>query len=191
VTALQEASGFRGTPQTGIAAGKRRANVAMINLAADVAGDLHAFAVASGDAALAAKVDLHVSDLANEGDTVIGPRCREILDLANTHAVDILPFGTEKADIAKLQDAIDAYTPLATKPRQAIVSRKAVTTNISDTQDAADALLKDELDRSMRKFKTKNSGFFNEYTNARSIIDLGGRGSGDDATPPPPATPKP
>jgi hypothetical protein len=187
VSDLQDASGIQGTPQTGIAGGKRRANVTMINLAAEIAGDLHAFAVKSGDAALAGKVDLHVSDLANDGDTVVGPHCQEIHDLANTHAADVLPFGTTAADITALQDAINAYTALLTKPREATVSRKVVTGNIGETQDSADALLKDELDRSMRKFKTKNAPFFNEYTNARMIIDLGGHAE-KPPTPVPPAS---
>lgn len=185
VSDLQGASGIQGTPQTGIAGGKRRANVAMINLAAEIAGDLHAFAVKNNDTVLAAKVDLHVSDLANEGDTVIGPHCQEIHDLANTNAAGILPFGTTAADITALKTAIDAYTPLVTKPREAIVSRKVVTGDIEATQNDADALLKDELDRSMRKFKTKNPPFFGEYTNARMIIDLGSQSN------PPPAAPAP
>jgi hypothetical protein len=52
--------------------------------------------------------------------------------------------------------------------------------------------VKNELDRSMRKFKTKNAPFFGEYTNARMIIDLGSQGE-KPATPPasPPAPPKP
>jgi hypothetical protein len=182
---LQGTSGIQGTPQTGIAGGKRRANVTMINLAAEIAGDLHAFAVKNNDTVLVAKVDLHVSDLANRGDTVVGPHCQEIHDLANTHAADILSFGTTAADITALKTAIDAYTPLVTKPRETIVSRKVVTGEIEATQNDADNLLKDELDRSMRKFKTKNAPFFGEYTNARMIIDLGTPGD-KPATPPAP-----
>ena len=50
---------------------------------------------------------------------------------------------------------IDTYSPQVTKPRQAIVARKTVTTDIGATQDDADALLKDELDRAMRKFRRR------------------------------------
>ena len=46
--------------------------------------------------------------------------------------------------------------------------------------------MKDELDRSMRKFKTRNTPFFGEYTNARMIIDLGSREEEKPATPPAP-----
>jgi hypothetical protein len=186
---LQEASGIQGTPQTGIAGGKRRAKVAMANAAAEIAGDLHAFFVAGQNAPLAAQTDMHVTDLLHDGDTVIGPHCQQIHDLANENADGILPFGTTKSDIASLQTAIDAYTPLVTKPRQAIVARKTVTTDIGATQDDVDALLKEELDRSMRKFRTKNPPFFNEYNNARMIIDLGSRGEDEETTPP--AGPKP
>jgi hypothetical protein len=41
------------------------------------------------------------------------------------------------------------------------------------------------MDRSLRKFKTRNAPFFGEYTNARMIIDLGSQGN------PPPTPPAP
>ena len=58
------------------------------------------------------------------------------------------------------------------KPRQAIGARKVVTGEIEANQGKANKLLKEELDRSMRQFKTKNPPFFGEYSNARMIIDL-------------------
>ncbi len=39
VTQLGEKTGIQGTPQTGIAGGKNRKNLSMIELAADIAGD--------------------------------------------------------------------------------------------------------------------------------------------------------
>lgn len=83
------------------------------------------------------------------------------------------------------------------QPRIAIGKRKEARVNIEEVEASADALLKEELDRSMRKQKRKNPQFFGEYTSARMIIDLGTRhekknggpdagGSGSaTATPPP------
>ena len=65
-----------------------------------------------------------------------------------------------KADLAALKDAIDAYTPLVTKPRQAIGTRKVVTGEIGATQEAADGLSKEELDRSIAKIQDQERHFF-------------------------------
>jgi hypothetical protein len=67
----------------------------------------------------------------------------------------------------------DDYKALITKPREAVVARKGVTTDIGDTEGAATELLETEVDKSMKKFETKNADFFGEYKNARMIIDLG------------------
>jgi hypothetical protein len=137
--------------------------------------DLHALATKTNDSALQGKVAVELSDLVRVGETVIAPRCQQIHDLANTNQAALADYGVAKEDITALQTAIDAYMPLITKPREAVVGRKEVTGSIAQDEDAADKLLKDELDPAMRKFKTKNAPFFSEYTSARMIIDLGER----------------
>lgn len=119
---------------------------------------------------------------------MIGPRCQEIHDLANDNSLGIAPFGTTAADITALQTAIDDFKPLITKPREAIVEKKVVTGDIATDEETADKLLKNELDKSMKKFRTKNAQFFGEYSSARMIIDLGGRHDepSSPATPPTP-----
>ncbi len=186
-TAIQAASGVQGSPLTGIAGGKRRKRMEMMEQASSVAGDLHSYAVKQNDTSLAAKVSLQFSDLLRMPETEIAPRCQEIHDLANTNAAALAPYGTDAADITALQTAIDDFKESMTKPRQAVVGRKQVTGNIAHDETTADDLLKRELDRSMRKFAKKNPDFFGEYTTARMIIDLGSGGGKDE----PPATPPP
>ena len=96
-------------------------------------------------------------------------------------------------DLQALDDAIKAYEPVVIAPREAIVMGKGVTGTIETGTKSADALLKLELDKAMRKFKRKNPDFAEAYANARIIVDLGG-GQQPPAppTPPtPPQTPKP
>ena len=186
-TSIQEASGVQGSPLTGIAGGKRRKRIEMTNQTLAIAGDLHALAVKNGNTAMQAKCDIQPTDLNRLGDTEVAPRCQEIRDLANTNAAALVAFGVTAADITALQTAIDDYKALMTKPREAVVARKGVTTDIGDTEDAATELLETELDKSMKKFETKNADFFGEYKNARMIIDLGAPTS--EKKPPKPAPP--
>ena len=171
---IQEASGIQGTPRDGIARGKNRKQVAMINLAAEVAGDLHSLAMKRQDDELAGKSAVEISDLVNTGDSLVAGRCREIHKLGVENAADIAPFGTAAEDLTALDDAIKAYEAVTTAPRQAIVMGKRVTGGIEADVKSADALLKNELDKAMRKFKRKAPDFAKAYADARIIVDLGG-----------------
>lgn len=77
--------------------------------------------------------------------------------------------------------AIEAYIPLVSTPRQAIVSGKGVTGDIDVDVRSAMTLLKKQIDKSMRKVKRKNAVFFNAYDSARIIVDLGGGHAGEDS----------
>lgn len=183
-TGMQESSGVQGTKRTGIAGGKRRQRLLMMEQAVAIAGDLHALAVKNNDADLQAKCAFELTDLVRLGETVIGPRCQEIHDQANKNVAGLAAFGTTATEITALQTAITAYGELVTKPREAIIEKKSATGDIAADENTADALLNDELDKAMKKFKAKEPAFFNEYTSARMIIDLGGR-SQKPPTPPP------
>jgi hypothetical protein len=172
---IQDKTGVQGTPLTGIADGKRRNRMDMIQQAVAIAGDLQALATKTNDSTLQGKVATELTDLVRLGETVVAPRCQQIHDLASANAAALVTYGVTAADITTLQSVIDAYTAVLSKPREAVVGRKEVTGSISQDEDAADTLLKNELDPAMRKFKTKNAPFFSEYTSARMIIDLGER----------------
>ena len=182
---IQDASGIQGTPRDGVAKGKNRKQVAMINLAAEVAGDLHSLAMVTKDDELAAKSALEISELVNTPDTLVAGRCREIYKLGVENAAGIAPFGTAAEDLTALDEAIKAYEPVVTAPRQAIVMGKQVTGGIEADTKSADLLLKNELDKAMRKFKRKEPDFAKAYGDARIIVDLGGGG----AVPQKPVTP--
>jgi hypothetical protein len=180
---IQDKSGVQGTALTGIAGGKRRARMEMIQRTLAIAGDVHALAIKNSDLALQGKVDLQLTDLLRLNETQIAPHCQQIHDLANANQAALADYGVTKEDITALQTAITAYTDVLTKPRQAVVGRKEVTGSIAQDEDAADKLLKNELDLAMRKFKTKNAPFFGEYSSARMIIDFSDRHAPQPGTP--------
>ena len=184
--AILKASGIQGTPKTGIAGGKNRKQLLMIDLAAEVIGDVHSYAVTAEDDDLIAKSNVEISDLINMADTLVGPYCRTLYDLGVLYATQIAELGTSAADLALLDAAIIDYLPLATAPRQAASAGTVVTGDIKTDTASADALLKLQLDKAMRKFKRKNPEFFNAYTSARIIVNLGG---GNSTPTPPPAQP--
>ncbi|MGI9089168.1 MAG: hypothetical protein ACR2HH_15750 [Chthoniobacterales bacterium] len=92
-TGMQESSGVQGTKRTGIAGGKRRQRLLVMDQAVAIAGDLHALAGKNNDADLQAKCAFELTDLVRLGETVIAPRCQEIHDLANTNTAGPAAFG--------------------------------------------------------------------------------------------------
>lgn len=183
--AVQASSGVQGTPLTGITSGKNRKQVEMIERTMEVADDLHAVAVTLGDDVLASKTDLELTDLVRMQDVLVGPYCRTIYDLALPHTAALAGLGTTAQDLAELDAAITVYLPLATAPRVAKTGSAGVTGDIDLDVKAAMLLLNKQLDKALRKFKRKNAEFFNAYTSARIIVDLGGGRSDPEALPKP------
>ncbi len=175
VDSVQQKGAIQGTKRTGIAGGKNRRQVSMVKLVAALAGDLHTIAMREGDADLAAKTDVHKSDLLNLSDGEVGPACEVIVALAKERAADLAGFGTEAADIATAEEAVRVYKPLVAAPRVATVQNKTVTDDIATLLREIDALYEAKLDRVMRKFEAKNKPFFDDYQNARLIVNLGAR----------------
>ena len=93
-----------------------------------------------------------MTDLVRLGETLIGPRCKEIHDLANTNVAGLAAFGTTATEITALDTAITSYSALVTKPREAIIEKKVATGDIAADENTADTLLNDELDKAMKKF---------------------------------------
>jgi hypothetical protein len=184
VAAVQEKGGIQGNRRTGIAEGKNQKQIAMIELAAALAGDLHALAVEEGDAELAARMDLHKSDLLALSDAEVGPACAGIVKLAQDHAAALATLGTEAEDLAAADAAIKAYEPLVQAPRVATVQNKTVTGDIATLLGQIDTLYETRLDRTMRKFTIKNKPFADDYRNARVIVDLGHRPKAPEASTP-------
>jgi len=183
VADVLEKSGLQGTRRTGLAQGKNRKQVVMIELVSTLAGDLHNIAVTDGDADLEGKTNLYKSDFLGMGDAEVGPACREIVKLAKAHAAELDELGTTAEDIAEAEAAIEAYVPLVASPRVATTQRKTITEDIATLLGKIDELYEKRLDRAMRKFAKKNKAFYDDYQNARLIVNLGARHEKEETAP--------
>ena len=79
----------------------------------------------------------------------------------------------DEAVLEDLQAKIDDYAGCVTKPRQAIATNKTVTKQINSEFRAADRLLTNGLDGLSLKFKKSAPAFYQDYWNARRIVDIG------------------
>ncbi|QQR85114.1 MAG: hypothetical protein IPJ76_10845 [Flavobacteriales bacterium] len=181
---LEDAVQLQESELKGYAEDKRHKKEAMVDKTLEVAQATYALAVDKGDDVLKAQMDHSRSDLLLGRDTVVGQRCQDVHDLANAVVVQLAPYGILPADMTALQTAINAYVTVVDAPRVAVTVRKGATTAIDKLVTEATAILTERMDKLMVEFKSSAPDFWQQYFDARIIVDLGGKE--EDEEPPPP-----
>ena len=167
---------------TGIAAQKQQCREEACSAASTVAGGVRAMCEDTGDLETAGKVDFSESDLLKGRDTASRDKCQTVHDVAEENLSSLGKYGVDEDVLEDLQDKITAYDERITKPREAIATGKTVTKQITTEFRAADRLLTKGLDPLSLKFKKSASTFYQDYWNARAIVDTSAtRDTTDDA----------
>ncbi len=162
---------------TGHTEAKAVAHEAMVQQTVLMAGGVMAFAVATGDEGLAEEMNIYPSELRKYRDSEVAQRCQGVHDAAQTHAAALVDYGVSAADIALMQQLIDTYLDLVQQPRNVITARKGATSEIGLLVRDTLKLLSRRMDMLMRRYLGSAPDLYRQYTNARIIIDRGGRGS--------------
>jgi len=170
-------------PLEGIARDKREKKLAMVKKALEVAEAGYALATATGDPDLQEKMNYSRSNLLAGRDTVIGQRSQSVHTDASAVAAALVPYGIVAADLTTLQTLIDAYVAVVASPRTAITVRKGSTEAIATLVSETSGILNDRMDKLMPQFKAANPDFYQEYFDARIVVDLGG--NEEEEAPPP------
>ena len=186
IGALEDALEVQVRDITGHATAKTQAEEKMIAVTLDVAGKVMAFAAATGDEALATAMNLVPSELRRYRDSVVAQRCQDVHDSANGVLASLVGYGVNAARLTELQAAIDGYLAMNTAPRVAITTRKSATTAIDELVAETLDLLHRQLDKLMQGYSITEPEFHRMYTDARIIVDLGGKKKDEDPVLPTP-----
>ena len=170
----------------GIAQNKSELKAQMVDQALAVAQATFALATDTGDTVLRGAVDYSRSDLLEGRDTVVGQRCQGVHAAANGVAAALVAYGVVAADLVALQAAIDAYVVAVSAPRTAITIRKGATEAIATLVREGLGILNDRMDKLMPEFEASAPNFYQEYFDARIIVDLGGPEEEEEPVPPTP-----
>jgi hypothetical protein len=173
IVAIQAASQQQDSVITGISTDKQFLKTALVDITTPVASGVIAFASQTNNNELLEQVNFTRNDLLRTRDDLIGQRCQNIRDRANDNLVALAAYGITAPVLAVLQTAINNYVTKVPAPRSAQANKKATTTNVKNLFKETDKILKLQLDKLLVQFKATNLNFFNAYTNAREIIDLG------------------
>ncbi len=147
----------------------------MVRKALAVANQVFAYAEDKGDAVLKAKMDVSYSDLTAPRDAVIAQKCQGIHDEANAVIADIADYGIVAADLTELQALIDAYEGVISAPRVAITVRKGATEAIEALIKDGTTILTNRMDKLMSEFKDSKPDFYQEYFDARIVVNTGAK----------------
>lgn len=77
------------------------------------------------------------------------------------------------ADLTAQQSTIDAYTATVGSPRAALTVRKGATAEINALVKDSMKILNNRMDKLMPEFEGSNPDFFQEYFDARMIVNSG------------------
>jgi 5-hydroxyisourate hydrolase-like protein (transthyretin family) len=107
-------------------------------------------------------------------DTNFVSDCRNVFDLATTHATDIANYGITAANLTAYATAIDAFQLIIPKPRMTIIDKKAFTNQLETNFTAAKNHL-DIITALITTLEFSNTQFYNRFLSAKKIISTGSR----------------
>jgi hypothetical protein len=146
----------------------------MEELAEKIAKGTFAFASATNNNELKARVNWTGAKLSKKQKEEVDDVCQDIHDAAADNAAAIAPYGVTASDILALQGAIDVYRPLTGKTRMTVVSINSAKKQIKDIVDGIIKFeLKGQMDPMIGTLEMTNKTYHDEYFNMRERIDLG------------------
>jgi hypothetical protein len=183
VKSIEDASQTQETNITGAALDKRFKRDAMVAKSVEAAHAMFAYAEDTNDIVLREKVNYAASDFLKKRDAVVAQLCQGIHDLANGLAANLANYGVLPADVTALQTAIDAYVSVVSAPRNATTVRKGATAEIEALVKDSMKILNNRMDKVMPEFRESKPVFYQEYFDARIIVDNTGGAQKDEAAP--------
>jgi hypothetical protein len=148
--------------------------ISMEELAEKIAKGTFAFASATNNNTLKARVNWTQAKLSKKQKEEVDDVCQDIHDAAAANTVAIAPYGVTAGDILALQGAIDLYRPLTGKTRMTVVNINSAKEQIKDIVDGIIKFeLKGQMDPMIGTLEISNKVYHDKYFNMRERIDLG------------------
>ena len=160
---------------TGVTEDKAVLKRKLASTAAIVAALTKAYAVSINDNTLKQSVNYSESDLFYSRDVTIQLDVQNIYNIANTHLAALAAYGVTPAIMTLFGTTIFDYQQKMQAPTVARDERAVATENVALLIGAANELLINQIDHSMKIFKISEPDFYKLYRKARKIIDLGGK----------------
>ena len=157
--------------------GKQQARTHLAQVAAEIAGDIFAYASEQKNPTLQALADYSQGDFENlrgsrltDAATALAQAAQ---DPAHQQALQA-DYDLTPARRQELTDALAAFDALKTQPREAIIDGKTARASLRTEFAELGTLLQDRLLRQLRKYERKAPAFYARVVAARQVVDRPG-----------------
>ncbi len=160
---------------------KEQARQHLTVVAAEVAGDVFAYATEQRNATLQAVADYSQGNFSNLRGSRLTDAATALYQ-ATQDAAYKKPlqagYALTDARLQELQDALAAFADLKTLPRQAIIAGKTARASLRAEFAELGTLLQDRLMRQLRKYERQAPAFYARVVAARQVVDRPGSAPG-------------
>lgn len=154
---------------------KKEQRMRVIDHALEVSSVLYAMTVQTNDPATSAKLDYTQSKLVKMRDLQLVVACEGIAALATEHLPLLETAGMAASDLETLNAEIKAFAALLPRQRLSVTERKTANEKLKDLFAQTEALLKNQVDRLMIRYKQSQPAFYTTYKTSRHVINYGVR----------------
>lgn len=166
------------TDNTGLTDNKIDLRLNIIDHILPIEAAVKSHAIFTKNKELKAKASYTRSDLLNAPDPVLYDICLLLLNLATPILPELGKYFVDQQKVDFLNSLLTSFKAAIPKKRVANSVSKVSTANIGEVFTSLTLFLKDEMDVLMLLFQQTNPDFYNEYRNARKIVNYSGP-SGD------------
>ena len=136
-----------------------------------LAGGIFAYASENNDNKLAVRADYSPSDLYKLRDSDFPKVVSEIIQAANENLTALADQGVTKEQVTDVETSLDDYRPLIGLARTITVEKGTAGAEVDQLIDGTNVMLRDQLDKSMLRFRLTDAAFYDGYQRARTIVD--------------------
>ncbi|RIJ45332.1 hypothetical protein D1614_23370 [Maribellus luteus] len=134
-------------------------------------GILQAYAAITGDTKLLGKVKLTKTDVDRARETDVEALIAPVINEARNQLANLADYGLTEDMIVELETSLDDFKALIGQPRTVRNQAFAAMTLLDELFDAANEVVKNQLDKLMIRFQFTHTEFYSEYERARTIVD--------------------
>ncbi|MBL7967641.1 MAG: hypothetical protein JNK09_11625 [Prolixibacteraceae bacterium] len=154
---------------------KKELRMRVIDRAMEVSSVLYALIVQTNEQYVGAKLDYTQTKLFKMRDLQLVVACECIVTEAHHHLTLLGTANITANDIETLSADIKTFADLLPRQRLSVTGRKVANAKLKDLFAQTDALLKNQLDRLMLRFKQTHPEFYSSYKTSRHVINYGVR----------------
>lgn len=152
---------------------KEQLEGALVDKNYEISSALFAMSIRNNNAVLKEKVDYTESELQQARDGELVATGETISALARENLEPLGEYGVDEAAVTELEELTAQFKAAVPAPRATIAERKAANEKLKKLFTETQAVLENQLDRLMVRFKNSNPDFYSAYMNARVIVDYG------------------